>query len=98
LEKELALQQLFRIAEAAELLAVKESTIRAWISARRISRVSIGRRAIRIPASEIERIIAEGRCQPNNAKHDIPNDDGPKAVSRKPDPAETVPRPNRRGL
>lgn len=52
--------QLLRVSEAAERLAVKESTLRAWILARRLSCVHIGRRAVRIPISEIERIIVEG--------------------------------------
>ena len=53
-------QVLLRVEEAAERLAVKESTVRAWLLRRRIGRVRIGRRAVRIPASEVARIIAEG--------------------------------------
>ena len=52
--------QLLTVAEAAARLAVKESTIRAWLLARRLSRVRIGRRAVRIPTTEVERIIVEG--------------------------------------
>jgi len=52
--------QLLRISEVAELLAVKESTIRAWLLARRLPRVRVGRRAVRVPLAEVERIIAEG--------------------------------------
>jgi excisionase family DNA binding protein len=51
---------LLTVAQTAALLAVKESTIRAWLLARRLSRVRVGRRAVRIPATEVERIIAEG--------------------------------------
>ena len=53
-------QRLLRVSEAAEFLAVKESTVRAWLLRRKIGKVRVGARAVRIPASEIERIIAEG--------------------------------------
>lgn len=53
-------QQLLRVCDVAKLLAVKESTIRAWLLARRISRVRVGRRSVRVPASEVQRLIQEG--------------------------------------
>jgi excisionase family DNA binding protein len=53
-------QQLLTAAQVAERLSIKESTIRAWLLARRLAAVRVGRRAIRIPASEVQRIIAEG--------------------------------------
>ena len=53
-------QRLLRVEEAADLLAVKPSTIRAWLLRRRIGKVRIGQRAVRIAASEVERIISEG--------------------------------------
>jgi excisionase family DNA binding protein len=52
--------QLLRVSEAAERWAVKESTVRAWLLARRISCVRVGKRAIRIPVAEVERLISEG--------------------------------------
>jgi excisionase family DNA binding protein len=52
--------KLLRVSEVAELLAIKESTIRAWLLARRISCVRVGRRAVRIPASEVDRILVQG--------------------------------------
>jgi excisionase family DNA binding protein len=54
------LGRLLTVPQAADALAVRESTVRAWLLARRLTRVRVGRRAVRIPASEIERIIAEG--------------------------------------
>ena len=60
MEHKATAQQLLRVSEAAELLAVKESTIRAWLLARRLSRVRVGRRAVRIPAAEVQRLIVEG--------------------------------------
>jgi excisionase family DNA binding protein len=51
---------LLTVPEAARRLALRESTVRAWLLRRRISKVRVGRRAVRIPAAEIERLIAEG--------------------------------------
>ncbi len=53
-------QRLLRVSEAAELLAVRESTVRAWLLKRRLGKVRVGRRAVRIPFTEIDRLIAEG--------------------------------------
>jgi excisionase family DNA binding protein len=44
--------------QAAELLGLQTKTIRNWIAARRIGVYRIGR-AVRIPESEIERILDE---------------------------------------
>jgi len=51
---------LLTVPEAAARLALRESTVRAWILRRRISKVRVGRRAVRVPAAEIERLIREG--------------------------------------
>jgi excisionase family DNA binding protein len=53
-------ERLLRVSEGARELALKESTLRAWILTRRIRVVRIGRRAIRIPMSEVVRLIEEG--------------------------------------
>ena len=45
--------------EAAMRLGMKVGTIYAWVAARRIAFVKI-RRALRIPESEIDRIVASG--------------------------------------
>jgi excisionase family DNA binding protein len=47
------------IAQTAEELGLSPATIRAWIRQRRIGYVRLGR-AIRIPASEIQRIVERG--------------------------------------
>jgi len=52
-------QKLLSIPEAANALNVKPVTIRAWAAARRIAKVKLGR-AVRIPSSEIDRLINEG--------------------------------------
>lgn len=53
-------EQLLTVPEAAARLSLKESTVRAWILKRRITHVRVGRRAVRIPESEIRRLVAEG--------------------------------------
>jgi excisionase family DNA binding protein len=53
-------EKLLTVAEAAERLALKESTIRAWLLARRLVKVRVGRRAVRIPLDAVERLVAEG--------------------------------------
>jgi excisionase family DNA binding protein len=52
--------QLLTVREAALHLNLRESTVRAWVLRRRLAYVRVGRRAIRVPRSEIERIISEG--------------------------------------
>ena len=51
--------ELLSIAEAARRLGLRPITIRLWASARKISRVRLGRRVL-IPASEITRLIEAG--------------------------------------
>jgi excisionase family DNA binding protein len=53
-------QQLLTVKDVAQRLALKEATIRAWLLGRRIASVRVGRRAVRIPSSEIDRIVREG--------------------------------------
>ena len=48
-----------RVAHAAEELGVSIHTIRAWIAQRRIAHVRLGR-AIRVPRSEIARLLEVG--------------------------------------
>jgi len=56
-------EELFFPEEAAERLAVSLPTIRRRILERRIGYVKIGR-SVRIPLSEIRRIISEGWREP----------------------------------
>jgi len=51
--------RLLRVEEAAELLNVKPSTIRAWLLKRKLPRIRIGARSVRIPAEALEKLIAE---------------------------------------
>lgn len=51
--------KLLRVPEAAEILALSQKTVWQWIGERRIGVVRLGR-AVRIPQSEIERLMEEG--------------------------------------
>ncbi len=46
------------VAEAAAELGLSVHTVRAWVAARRLAHIRLGR-AIRIPAAEIRRVIEE---------------------------------------
>ena len=47
------------VREAAHELSLSIHTVRAWVAQRRIAHVRLGR-AIRIPASEIRRVLQAG--------------------------------------
>ena len=47
---------LLTVAEAAQRLAVKPATVRAWLAKRKLPRVNCGR-AVRIPAEAIAEFI-----------------------------------------
>lgn len=52
------MKNLLTVAEAAEALSLKVSTVRAWLARRKLPRVNCGR-AVRIPAEAIEKFITE---------------------------------------
>ena len=52
-------QQLVTVQEAARQLGLSPYTLYAWIAQRRIVHTRLGR-AVRIPASEVRRLIREG--------------------------------------
>ena len=47
------------VQQTAEELGLSVHTVRAWVAQRRIAHVKLGR-AIRIPVSEIRRLLEEG--------------------------------------
>jgi excisionase family DNA binding protein len=47
------------VRQASEALNLSEHTLRAWIGSRRIGVIRLGR-AVRIPHSEIERLLMQG--------------------------------------
>ena len=53
-------KRLLRVNQFAAVLEVTPACIRRWLLERRITAVKIGKRLIRIPASEAQRIINEG--------------------------------------
>lgn len=50
------MKNLLTVAEAAEALNLKISTVRAWLLRRKLPRVNCGR-AVRIPAEAVEEFI-----------------------------------------
>lgn len=52
-------EKLFTIPEFAERLRKKQSGVRRWVLERRIAVIKVGRN-VRIPESELRRIVSEG--------------------------------------
>lgn len=52
-------KQLRTVAQAAEDLSLSVHTVRQWIARRKIACVRLGR-AVRVPVTEIERLLDEG--------------------------------------
>jgi excisionase family DNA binding protein len=48
---------LLRVSEVAQRLGIKESTVRLWLSLRKLPRVQCGR-AVRVPAVAVDEFIA----------------------------------------
>jgi len=55
------------VAEAAHRLGVKEATLRLWIYQRRLGHVKLGR-AVRVPESEVDRLIRENLIPAREAR------------------------------
>jgi excisionase family DNA binding protein len=51
-------EQLLTVGETAELLNVRETTVRAWLGRRRLAAYKLNR-SWRIPPSEVERYLEE---------------------------------------
>ena len=47
------------VEQAAEELNLSKATIRAWIAQRRLGHIRLGR-AVRVPATEIQRVLQAG--------------------------------------
>ena len=61
------MSRLYRVAQAAEELAIGETRLREIIAAGELLAVHVGDRAIRIPASELDRYVEE-RLQAERAR------------------------------
>ncbi len=46
--------------QAAQALGISEHTIRSWIASREISFIRVGKRAIRIMPTEVNRLLRDG--------------------------------------
>jgi len=62
------MSRLLTVVQASDALALKPSTIRAWILRRKLPYVHVGR-AVRIPADAIEKFIAENTVPAREDKH-----------------------------
>jgi excisionase family DNA binding protein len=63
------LGEFLRVEEFAARLNIKPSTARAWLLRRRIAKIRVGSRAVRIPASEVDRILSEGMIPARENRH-----------------------------
>ncbi|MGO9057298.1 MAG: helix-turn-helix domain-containing protein [Candidatus Binataceae bacterium] len=53
-------EKLLSAAQVAEMLGVRPVTVRAWLARRLLASVKVGERAVRIPQSEVARLVARG--------------------------------------
>jgi excisionase family DNA binding protein len=62
------MKNLFTVAETAEALNVKISTVRAWLAKRKLPRVNCGR-AVRVPAQAITEFIERNTIPAREARN-----------------------------
>ena len=60
--------EILTVPEAAALLRLQPSTLRAWILQRKIKFVKLGRRAVRFRRADLEAMIAVATVQPEKAR------------------------------
>jgi excisionase family DNA binding protein len=53
------MEKLLTVNEAADRLCLRPSTIRKWLFERRLAYVRVGRRAVRIRESDLEKLTSE---------------------------------------
>ena len=70
------MNQLLEIPKAAERLGLKARTIRRWVFLRKITYVKVGG-AVRIPESEVARVIKEGTVLRLARRDWLPTKDSP---------------------
>jgi excisionase family DNA binding protein len=59
MEETRSTKRLLRVEEAADVLNIKPSTVRAWLLKRKLRCVHVGGRAVRIPLDALEQLVAE---------------------------------------
>lgn len=52
--------ELYRVPDAADQMSISTKTLRNWIAQSKIAVVRIGGHAVRVPRTEIDRLIDEG--------------------------------------
>jgi excisionase family DNA binding protein len=62
------MSELLKVGEFAAGAKIQVSTVRAWILHRKIAYVRLGGRAVRIPKSELERLIHEDTIPAREAR------------------------------
>jgi excisionase family DNA binding protein len=60
-------EEMLSVSACADRLGLKEPTIRLWISKRKIAYVKLGR-AVRIPQSELDRLIRDNTIPARGAR------------------------------
>jgi excisionase family DNA binding protein len=55
------MERLLTIEQATQILGIKPVTLRSWIAKRMVGITRLGKRAVRIPESEIQKLIDRGR-------------------------------------
>ena len=53
-------EKILTVDQTAQRLWVKVVTIRSWIASRTLGHVKLGKRAIRVPETEIQRLLDKG--------------------------------------
>jgi excisionase family DNA binding protein len=53
-------ETLLTAAEFAKRMNIKEATVRSWLLRGKLSKVKVGARLVRIPSTEIGRIMCDG--------------------------------------
>jgi excisionase family DNA binding protein len=61
-------KELLTVREAARSLTLRPSTVRAWLLRRKLRFIRLSARCVRIPRSEIDRVIREGTVLPRESK------------------------------
>lgn len=56
----MAIEKMYSIKEAQELLGVTKTTLNSWAKKGKIKFVKLGERLVRIPESELKKFIEEG--------------------------------------
>lgn len=65
---QMQLEKMLRVRDAADMLAVRETTVRKWMLLRKIAYCKLNGGAVRIAQSEVERLLADGHVPAREAR------------------------------